>query len=153
MPHFKTVIVGGTFDTIHSGHDALLDATFEAGDEVIIGLSGDEFAASCGKKAQSYDVRKKALAGHIEKRYPARSYVIKRLDAEFGEMALDAQVGALVASTETAPKAAALNARRRDLGVDPVKVIEVPMVMADDGSRISSTRIRRGEIDTRGSVI
>ncbi len=149
----KTVIVGGTFDTIHRGHDALLDATFGAGDEVIIGLTSDEFAASCGKKAQSYDVRKRALAEHIELRHPARRYVIQKLDAEFGDMALDAKVGVLVASTETAPKADALNAKRQSLGVDPVKVVEVPMVLADDGSRISSTRIHAGRIDPAGRVL
>jgi pantetheine-phosphate adenylyltransferase len=39
---------------------------------------------------------------------------------------------------------------RAKIGVKPVKVITVELVKAEDGSKISSTRIRTGEIDQQG---
>ena len=56
---FKRVATGGTFDHIHAGHRQLLEKSFEAGDEVIIGLTSDEFVAKVGKKTeQNYDTQR-----------------------------------------------------------------------------------------------
>ena len=46
-----------------------------------------------------------------------------------------------------------LNAKRNDLGLSHVEIIIVPMKLASDGERISSTRIRNAEIDASGNVI
>ena len=46
-----------------------------------------------------------------------------------------------------------LNAKRNDLGLPLVEIIIVPMKLASDGERISSTRIRNAEIDASGNVI
>ena len=152
MRRFKTAIVGGTFDSIHKGHAALLGAAFEAADAVVIGLVSDEFAASRGKSTQSYEVRRTALSKHIKSNYATRTFQILRLDNEYGPIATSSRVDVLVLSAETQSAAARLNRRRADLGVDPVAVIVVPMVLAADGGRISGTRIRRGEIDADGRL-
>jgi pantetheine-phosphate adenylyltransferase len=62
-------------------------------------------------------------------------------------------VGALVASHETKAKARLLNEMRAKKGLKPVEVIAVELVKAEDGSPISSTRIRAGEIDSRGRLL
>ena len=46
-----------------------------------------------------------------------------------------------------------LNAKRNELNLPPVEIIIVPMKLASDGERISSTRIRNAEIDSSGNVI
>lgn len=153
-PRFRAAAVGGTFDGIHKGHAALLEAAFGAAEDVIVGLVSDEFAASRGKATRSaYPERLAALRAHIARRHAGRAHVIRRLEAEYGPAAHEERVDVLVVSAETAHRAARLNDARAGLGVRPVKVIVVPMAMADDGMRVSSTRIRAGEIDADGRVL
>ena len=47
----KTVITYGTFDLFHVGHIRLLKRLSELGDELIVGVSSDEFNAKKGKKS------------------------------------------------------------------------------------------------------
>jgi pantetheine-phosphate adenylyltransferase len=62
-------------------------------------------------------------------------------------------VGALVASRDTETRGSLLNEMRAKRGLKPVEVIAVEMVRAEDDSPISSTRIRAGEIDSRGRLL
>ncbi|ODS39487.1 MAG: hypothetical protein A7316_05430 [Candidatus Altiarchaeales archaeon WOR_SM1_86-2] len=41
---FDKVVIGGTFNTLHRGHKAVLDTGFEVGKTVVIGLTSDDFA-------------------------------------------------------------------------------------------------------------
>ena len=52
---YKKVATGGTFDHIHAGHRRLLEKSFEVGEEVVIGLTSDEFVAKMGKRPD-YDL-------------------------------------------------------------------------------------------------
>jgi pantetheine-phosphate adenylyltransferase len=45
-----------------------------------------------------------------------------------------------------------LNKLRTQKYLSPVKVIGVPMVLAVDGKRISTTRIKNSEIDVEGNL-
>ncbi len=65
----------------------------------------------------------------------------------------DPAIDALVASPETVDELEAINETRRDRGLDPLTGIVAPHVLAEDGDRISSTRIVRGEIDERGAPL
>ena len=46
-----------------------------------------------------------------------------------------------------------MNTKRNERNLSPVEIIIVPMKLASDGERISSTRIRNAEIDNLGNVI
>ncbi len=46
-----------------------------------------------------------------------------------------------------------INAMRKQRGLTPFSLVEVPLVSAEDLRPISSTRIRNGEIDTRGRLV
>ena len=154
---YHTAATGGTFDIIHRGHCRLFDAAFDVAGRVIIGLTSDKMLASHRTAAKPvrnrYDVRLENLNEHLKVRYPGLPYIIRMLDDEFGPAVIAADVEVLVASAETAHKASALNAMRKSAGLKPVDVIAIPMEMACDDVRISSSRIRNMEIDSDGNVI
>ena len=151
---FPVVATGGTFDEIHAGHVALLSKAFQAGKKVIIGVSSDEFAKKRGKRLNhDFDQRVENLKKMIKKEFGNVSYEIARLDGDFGPAVTTGDVGALVASRETKAKGKLLNEMRAKKGLKPVEVIAVELVTAEDGSPISSTRIRAGEIDNQGRLL
>jgi len=150
---FKRVATGGTFDHIHAGHRQLLEKSFEVGDEVIIGLTSDGFVSRVGKKTeQNYDAREAELRRYVEKNFPGRRYLIAKLYDYFGPGIVDGDVEALVASPETSSRLELANRLRAEKGFPPLALVTIGWVSAEDGRPISSTRIRRGEVDTEGRL-
>lgn len=150
---YRTVAMGGTFDHMHKGHERLLARSFEVGKRVVIGVTSDSFARKQGKRPdQSYEQRIAALEAHIKRRYPGREYTIAKLDDYFGPGIASPEVEAIVVSRETAARVPMANALRQERGFPPLEVVVVDFVLADDSKPISSTRIRRGEIDPEGRV-
>jgi pantetheine-phosphate adenylyltransferase len=154
LAEFQVVATGGTFDEIHIGHIALLAKAFKVGDKVIIGVSSDEFAKKRGKRLNhDFDERVESLRKMIKKEFGDANYEIAKLEGDFGPAVTSGDVGALVASSETGNKGKILNEIRAKKGLKPAKVITVKLIRAEDGSPISSTRIRAGEIDSRGKLL
>ena len=154
MTQFQIVAMGGTFDIIHAGHLALLERAFSISDKVIIGLTGDELAKKKGKTiGHDYPQRLAALQKLIEKKFPGKFHVISKLDNDFGPAAIEGDVQALIVSDETAHQGDILNKLRSERDFSAVQVVIVPMILAKDGKRISSTRIRSSEIDPQGNLI
>ncbi|HYY40907.1 MAG TPA: pantetheine-phosphate adenylyltransferase [Nitrososphaera sp.] len=151
---FFIVATGGTFDEIHVGHIALLAKAFQVGNKVIIGVSSDKFAAKRGKKLNyNFETRVANLKKAIKREFGDVNYEIAKLDGDFGPAVTTSDVKALVASAETQSKGRLLNEMRAKKGLRPVEVIAVELIKAEDGSAISSTRIRAGEIDRRGRLL
>ena len=59
---------------------------------------------------------------------------------------------ALVVSEETSNKGLLLNELRAERNLPPVKIVVVPMVLAEDGKAISTSRIKNSEIDSNGNL-
>lgn len=146
------VMVGGTFDMLHIGHQQLLKQAFAAaGDDgcVIIGLSSDQFAGRKQHPIRPYDIRKQELISWIADSGFSARYTIDPLHDPFGS-ALTLDFDVLVVSYETAPVGALINQKRKEAGKHPVKLCEVQCVLAADGKAVSTTRIYNGEINRQG---
>lgn len=153
MSKFKIVALGGTFDIIHKGHRALLQKGFSIASEVIIGLTSDEFAIKKGKKlSHNYSQRFESLKSVIDKNFPNSRYEINKLDNDFGPAVLKNEVEALIVSEEKIEQGEVLNKLRSQKHLSPVAVVSVQMVLAKDGKRISTTRIKNSEIDAEGNL-
>ena len=146
--------MGGTFDIVHIGHLSLIEKAASISEKVIIGLTSDSLATKSGKKLRNnYETRLDNLKKILTEKFSDSLFEIAMLDDDFGPAVIKGEVDALVVSEETSKKGDILNAKRNDLGLPLVEIIIVPMKLASDGERISSTRIRNAEIDDSGNVI
>lgn len=152
---FKTVAVGGTFDKLHKGHEALLIKAFEVGERVLIGLCSDDFVKRLKKPHETapYEQRLDELKSFLRKQGFLERAEIVPLNDVYGATLSKSRVEALVVSRETEPVAIEINERRGKLGLPPLNITVVEMVYAEDHKPISTTRIRRGEIDNEGRLL
>ncbi len=146
------VCLGGTFDPLHKGHEALLRKAFEAGDEVLIGLTSEQMAAAKGRGVRGYRERKEELEGLLSSK-GWRNFTIEEIEDRFGPAAHLEELDAIVVSEETRATAVELNETRSKRNLRPLHVLEVPLLTAEDGLAISSSRVSRGEIDATGRVL
>ncbi|PSP32586.1 phosphopantetheine adenylyltransferase [Halobacteriales archaeon QH_10_67_22] len=149
------VALGGTFDPVHDGHRALFERAFELGD-VTVGLTSDGLAPKTrndDRPVRSFARRKDALETELAEfaRKHDRSYEVRPLEEPTG-IATEPQFDALVVSPETETGGRRINEIRRDSGVDPLDIEVVDHVYAEDGEKISSTRIVNGDIDEHGNL-
>ena len=154
MKKFDLVAMGGTFDVIHKGHITLLSEAFSISDKVIIGLTSNEWASKKGKGLlNDFDKRLEKLVKVIEKNFPNTSFEISKLDNKFGPQVFEKKVQSLVVSDETSNQGEVLNILRKQKNLPPVDVVIVTMVLAKDGNKISTTRIKNQEIDYDGNLL
>ncbi|MEX2724669.1 MAG: phosphopantetheine adenylyltransferase [Candidatus Freyarchaeota archaeon] len=152
---FRLVGVSGTFDRLHIGHKALIRKAFEVSERVMIGLTTSRMAQHkiLANKIEPYAVRKKKLEEFLkEEGYLNRAEIIS-LDDPYGPAIMDAGLEALVATEETLPGVKKINIIREEKGLAPLEIVLVPLILAKDGQRISSTRIREGKINEQGNLL
>jgi pantetheine-phosphate adenylyltransferase len=155
MRKFRKVAVGGTFDELHRGHRVLLMKAFEIGERVTIGLCSDEFAKKLGKPhlTAPYEERLKELKAFLNNLGVSERAEIIPLNDPFGTTLTESCIGALVVSEETEPIALKINEKRREAGLSPLAIVTVRMVPSENCTPISTTRIRKGEMDREGRLL
>jgi cytidyltransferase-like protein len=152
---FQKVAVGGTFDELHRGHKTLLDRAFEIGEKVVIGLSSDALVSKLSKPhvTATYEEREQGVRAWLRDLGLAdRAEIVPLFDA-FGSSVKDPQIGALVVSEETKPTAERINERRMTAGLPTLEIVTINMVPSQNCGPISTTRIRRGEMDREGRLL
>jgi len=152
---FNTVLVGGTFDEFHKGHQALIMKAFEVGERVMIGLSSDQLARELRKNHDiaSYEQRLNELRDFLREAEVFDRAKIVPLDTPYGITLSTTVAEALVVSKETEPVGITINRKREAKGLRPLELVVIDMVPAEDYIPISTTRIRHGEIDREGHLI
>ncbi|MBX0294080.1 phosphopantetheine adenylyltransferase [Haloarcula nitratireducens] len=166
----RMAILGGTFTPLHDGHRALLHSAFQTashdgdGDgHVVVGLTSTDLATetrsdpSHAELLGPFDARRDALEetlGRVSGAYTA-SYEISKITDAYGPAVSREDADALIVAPEGKAhrRAHDLNDERIDRGFRPLEIHTSPFVVAEDGHRISSTRIRDGEIDRHGRLL
>jgi len=151
----RWVSVGGTFDVMHKGHWFLLEETFNVGERAIVGVTTDEFAVSLKKQHEidSYENRRRDVVEFLkDKGFLERAEIVPLRDP-FGPTIDSDILEGLIVSEETEVTAEVINKMRVEQGRKPLLIFVITMVLADDGKPISSTRVRRQEVDRYGRLI
>ncbi|MFQ6051577.1 MAG: inosine/xanthosine triphosphatase [Candidatus Hydrothermarchaeota archaeon] len=147
----KKVVIGGTFDIIHLGHEKLFNKAFEVGDFLTIGLLADELIEK-NHLIHNYNERKKNLEKFLDHKGYSGKYEIIELKDPL-KLTKGGDFDVLIVSEETYMEGVKVNRVRAERGLKPLEIIKVGMVKAKNGNPISTTRIRKGEIDEKGNII
>ena len=154
MLQLMKVCIGGTFDILHKGHKLLIDKAFEvAGDKgyIFIGLATGEIVKT-KREVEPFEQREKNVINYLSEKKSSTMVEIKPITDKYGPT-LDEEFDAIIVSPETLETAEEINRKRIKTGKKPLKVIEIPFVLAEDGIPISSSRIKKGEINAEGEVL
>ncbi|MFP4002091.1 MAG: pantetheine-phosphate adenylyltransferase [Thermoplasmata archaeon] len=142
----KKVIVGGTFDHLHIGHEELLRTAIQEG-KTTVGLVSDEMLEDWKPEVDnSYEERKRELEEFLS---IYEGWKIVKIDDPYRK-AVDGDFDVLVVSYETRERGEEINDMRGKKGKKPLDIIEVEPVLAEDLLPIKSSRIRQGEINNEG---
>ncbi len=146
MSEKKRVILGGTFDGLHIGHKSLLRRGLEEG-HLTVGLVSDQMLEEWKPEVErDFSERKKELEKFLSL---YDGWDIVKIDDPFQE-AIEGSFEKLIVSYETEKRGKKINEMREERGKDPLDIIVVDPVLADDLLPVSSTRIREGDINKNG---
>ena len=148
------VCIGGTFDILHQGHKTLIEKAFEiAGTHgsVFIGVATGELLQQ-KNDVKPLDERKKSIERYLSNKGVLDQAIIQSITDKYGPL-LDEDFDVIVVSPETVKTAEEINRKRKSNGKKPVEIIQIPFVLANDKKPISSSRIKKGEIDKEGNIL
>ncbi len=150
---YGKVILGGTFDRFHLGHEAFLDRAFQHSEKVLIGITTPSMMKKIVLQDSiwPYERRKKDVE-EFAKKY-GKEYEIFPIEDVFGPSTEKKDLDAIVATEETKHTCERINNIRKRKGLKTLDIITFPYVYAEDCRVISSSRIRDGEIDRNGKIL
>jgi pantetheine-phosphate adenylyltransferase len=144
---FNICGLGGTFDHLHDGHKLLLRTAFKLGKKVVIGLATDSLLSEkkFKDKIEPYEIRKENIlhyVGSINSEFRNNCIIIPLSDP-FGPAITDPSIEIHVSSEESYKNAMKINEMRQQKGLNKMILVIVPSVLNINGTKISSTDIRK----------
>lgn len=147
--------MGGTFNILHDGHKRLFDKALElAGVDgsLHVGLVVGDILKS-KSDVNSLEYRRRVVLEYISSINKNGIFVeILPISTSFG-VAVEEDYDVIVVSPETESNAEGINKKRSELGKRLLDIVVVPFVLAEDGKPISSSRILKKEINSKGNFL
>ncbi|MBI2442926.1 MAG: pantetheine-phosphate adenylyltransferase [Candidatus Levybacteria bacterium] len=151
---FALLGCGGTFDLLHSGHEAFLTFAILHAEKVLIGITSDTYVKKQkGQIAEAYVIRRNAVQQFLRKYHAFEKTEILPLDSVYIPTTWEnLPIDAILATPDSEGGAKRINLKRQKEGKSELVIIPFPLSIAEDGLPISSTRIREGIIDRQGRL-
>lgn len=149
---YKHVTIAGTFDRLHEGHKHLIEKAFVVSQNVSIGLATHSLTKNKNFSSSIllFDQRKKELVEYLtQRRYIDRSKIFDLNDI-YGISKYDESLEAVLVTSGTYSNAVKINMYRKNHKLPTLQIIKIPFIKGNDKKIISSTRIRKGEINRSG---
>jgi pantetheine-phosphate adenylyltransferase len=153
MKKYRFLVCGGTFDLLHKGHKEFINRALGFAEKVLIGITSDEYVQSFKNKVevQDFNTRKKTVEDYLNL-IKAKAQIIKIDNAYEPDLESSLNYDSILATSGTEKVIVGINKKRKQNRISELEVIMAPMVLAEDGLEISSTRIKNGEIDRNGKL-
>ncbi len=149
---YNHVVMGGTFDHLHVGHIDLLNFAFSQSKKVTLGLTKISMNTrkELASQIQSFGLRQKALVEYAKEIHREKDLSIIAIDDVYGSTLQDASLEAIIVTPHTLAGAHQINIKREEIGLPKLDIQTCDLRTDDEGVVISSSRIRRGEINREG---
>ncbi len=148
---FNNIILGGTFDHFHKGHEKFLKQAFNLSKFVYCGIVKKQFQnKKFPHSIQTYKQRLKEVKNFINKNKLQSRIKIFSINNQFSDEINNPSLEAIIITKDTLKGAKLFNQKRESLGLPVLKIINITLLKDKKGLAISSTRIRKGEIDRLG---
>jgi cytidyltransferase-related domain len=141
------VLLGGTFSILHKAHKEMIERGLKLGN-LTIGLTSDRFKFNKKYAVPPFETRKRNLQAYLNS--IGANSVVKELVDPYGST-LSQEYEAIVSSNETIDFISNINFIRKSRGINPLQVVNVGQILADDLMPIKSERIINGQIDENGT--
>ena len=147
--------VAGTFSRLHKGHEYLLRKAFSLAKHVVVCITTDNFVRKLNKKhkVENYFIRMSKLIKYFNETNVLERAIFYPLNNIYGPAIIDPKIKVIFVSEETFLRALKVDVVRRNHNLDALDIYVVPLMLAENGKPISSTRIWKGEIDKEGRMI
>jgi cytidyltransferase-like protein len=151
---FNNLIVAGTFDRLHNGHLQLINTAVNLGRQVFCGLTTEQLNKNkvLHQTIQKYQQRKKELKNYLQWINADKKTAINPISDIYGPTLREKNIDAIITTLDSANNVDKINRLRVLKKLKPVKKIIVNLLTAEDKKRLSSTRIRLGQINRKGKV-
>jgi pantetheine-phosphate adenylyltransferase len=151
---YTHIVLGGTFDHFHLGHEKLLSFALGLSEQLSIGLTSDAFVHEKLHEAtiQSYADRKKGLEDFLTRSGRMDDCTIIEITDVYGTTLTDASLEAIVVTEETKCGAEIVNTARKEKGLPIFPIHVCDFAYDEQGGILSSTRIRAGLVNRKGFV-
>lgn len=155
MTKYNLIICGGTFDLLHKGHKTFLKRILNISERVVLGLTSNLYVKlfKNGNEVEEFGVRKKELELFLDSIGAKNRVKMVEISDIYGPL-LNSSISpqAIVVTSQTEKTATVINRDRKARGLPELEIIIFSISLAEDGKIISSTRIRKGEIDRNGKL-
>ena len=136
------MVLGGTFDRLHSGHKKLLlTSAMLASESLTVGVTSEEMLKKKANAShiQPYDQRAQAVCDFVAAVKPGLEVHIAKLYDPWGPTTTSDMLEAIVVSSETLSGGHKINELREATGLAPLDVI---VIQRDNAAVISSSFLR-----------
>ena len=142
--------VAGTFSVLHQGHRDLISRAFEIGDSVLVGITTDAFAKESRDDVVPIHLRRTSLESYL--RTFSKPFQVFEISDAYGPRDIMDTADVLVVSEETLENGKEVVRDRESRGIKPLELSVVPLRLASDGSKISSSSILSGSYSRTGKT-
>lgn len=148
---YNKIAAGGTFDHLHIGHKTFLRWLFSQAEQVLLGITSDKFVGlTKGENIEPFEKRKNDVLNFLESHGLNKRVEIIQLDDIYGPLLnKDISVDAIGVTDDTYLGAIEINTKRTNMGLPTMPILTMAL-LTNNGSTISSSKVREGIIDTSG---